>query len=191
MSEHNLNDLKAISTIYITPESIRAPVRVFFGGSIPFDPATEPNNPTSADYYCTKEDAEFFGVSAPINWSHNGLVQDWSKHRGVFVNPPYSREIRDWLLKLHQEVMNDTEIIALLPAGARYSTGYWQRDAFNERLRAICFVRGRVKFLRPDGTTTTGSNPYDSQIMLYNGDAIRFVQTFRHLGKVLVIDEIA
>jgi len=184
VAKKNLADLNCQTTIYITPPKIVDAVRSYFpGGIIPLDPATEPNNPLNAAAFAA-------GPSCNETSLGDGLKICWADYGGTFINPPYSREIRAWLAKLHEEVVLGAEVVALLPAGARYSTKYWQKDAFNAGLDAICFVKGRVKFLRPDGSATTGSNPYDSQIMLYNGDIERFIEAVGHLGKVLVISEI-
>ena len=195
MAKQNFADLKCKDTVYITPDSLLDPVRSYFGGKIPLDPATEPNNPTRAEVYCvapTEEPAALNQLALVADGTTqllvDGLQVSWSDYDGVFVNPPYSKIIRQWLAKLHEEAEWGAEIVALLPCGARYSTVYWQRDVFTDYLDAICFVKGRVKFLRPDGTPTTGSNPYDSQIMLFNGQVDRFIELFQHLGKVLVVD---
>lgn len=183
----NLADLKCQSTVYLTPPTALQPVRDYFGGPIPLDPATEPTNPTEALAFGCDPSGPSSPPGTPGICLGDGLQIPWHQHAGTFLNPPYSKQIRPFLEKLHEEVIKGATVIALLPAGARYATKYWQRDAFNERLNAICFVRGRVKFLRPDGTPTTGSNPYDSQFMLYNGDTDRFIECFRASGKVLAL----
>lgn len=197
MAKRNLTDLGCKQTVYITPEKLLDPVRTYFGGQIPFDPATEPSNPTKALAFATKEpplDSDDPVVSEAMrndlfpDWLHNGLEQVWRSHDGVFVNPPYGRDLKLWCEKISAEAISGTPIIALLPAGARFGTRYFQRFIFVPQLNVSCFVKGRVKFLRPDGSPTTGQNPYDSVFYGFNVDEQRFAKLFGHLGSVLKME---
>lgn len=174
MSEKEINwvDKQAKDTVYITPEKILEPVRNYFGGQIPLDPATEPNNPTRAEVFFTEQDD---GLKLPWNYS------------GVFINPPYGKILPEFIKKISEEARSGIPIIALLPCGARFSTRYWQDHALTERLNCICFVRGRVKFIRPTGEVAK-QNPYDSQIYGYNVSSRAFRKHFSHLGKIILCD---
>ena len=105
----------------------------------------------------------------------DGLRQVW---RGrVYMNPPYGREIVDWvdkLVKAH-ESGSVTEAIALVPA--RTDTKWWAmlRDY------PVCLVSGRLKF----GEAENGA-PFPSAIFyLPNGTAIdRFYDAFSTLGDI-------
>ena len=70
----------------------------------------------------------------------NGLIQYWEGN--IFMNPPYGRQIGDWVAKLVEahESGDVPQAIALLPA--RTDTQWWQliRDY------PVCFVTGRLKF---------------------------------------------
>jgi hypothetical protein len=180
MPKKNMTDLKCQSTVYITPEKILEPVRKYFGGPIPLDPATEPNNPTKALAFAT----EFPGGDS----LGDGFEVCWADHAGTFINPPYGRGMKDWCAKIHEETVLGATILALLPCGARFATRYWQDHIFNPGLDAELFVRGRVQFLRPDGSGTQGSNPYDSQLLGFNVSIERFKDCFSHLGKVLSVE---
>ena len=178
----NMADLGCKSTIYITPPKIADPVRSYFAsGVIPLDPATEPNNPLKATNFCT-------GPGSNGGSLGDGLTVSWSDHGGVFVNPPYGKGMKDWCAKIHEETVAGTEILALLPCGARFATKYWQDHIFNSGLDVTLFVRGRVQFLRPDGSGTQGSNPYDSQLLGFNVDIDKFVKCFGHLGSVVKME---
>ena len=181
MAKKNMTDLGCKSTIYITPEKILEPVRKYWRGPIPLDPATEPNNPTSANNFASGP--EFNGVTLG-----DGLQIAWSDFGGTFVNPPYGRGMKDWCAKIHEETVLGAEILALLPCGARFATRYWQDHIFNAGLDVTLFVRGRVQFCRPDGSATTGQNPYDSQLLGFNVDVDRFVECFKHLGKIVKME---
>lgn len=172
VEETNWVDKECKDTIYLTPEKILAPVRLLLGDFL--DPATEPNNPTKAKWFYTEKD--------------NGLGKTWFP-LNTWLNPPYGSEIKHWCEKIHNEAVLGTQIVSLLPCGARYSTKYWQNHILVPELEMICFIRGRVKFLRRDGTVAP-QNPYDSQICYYpgnTGDIKRFKELFQDLGTCLEV----
>lgn len=173
MTPPNWTDKSCKETVWLTPETLLTPVRNYFGGTIPLDPATETANPTKADIFYTATD--------------NGLQQPWDT--GVFVNPPYGKGIRDWCSKIHAEAIRKPKrpILALLPCGSgRPGTIYWQDHIFQKHLTAICFVRGRLKFLRADGTVA-GNNTYPSHLLGFNVKNSHFISCFKHLGKILQV----
>ena len=169
-NETNWVDKECKETIYLTPDKILEPIRAYFGGQIPCDPATEESNPTNAKTFWTIKD--------------NGLEQEWPEE--VFVNPPYGKIIRDFTAKIREEANRGSTIIALLPCGARFSTRYWQNDILIPKLKAICFVKGRVRFLRSDGTIAK-SNPYDSAIYGFNVNKAKFSRIFSEVGKTIKV----
>ena len=181
VAEKNMTDLGCKSTIYLTPPKILDPVRSYFpDGQIPLDPATQPNNPTGARAFAS-------GPNVSGDSLGDGLMIPWHPHGGVFVNPPYGKGMKHWCEKIHDETVAGTTILALLPCGARFSTRYWQDHVLNPGLDVTLFVRGRVSFLRPDGSVAK-QNPYDSQLLGYNIDTERFVECFEHLGKVVLME---
>ena len=192
MAKKHFTDLQCKETVYITPDLLLDPTRTYFGGRIPLDPATELHNPTKAEVYCVSpEDApaplEQLSLApdeAPLLLV-DGLQVPWSDYDGVFLNPPYGKVLKTWCEKIYEETLLGAEILALLPAGPRFATRYFQEFIFNPGLDAILFVRGRVKFLRPNGDVTTGQNPYDSMVLGFNVDTDRFVESFKHLGAVV------
>jgi phage N-6-adenine-methyltransferase len=167
----DMPDKQCKTSEWYTPPEILEPVRDYFGGAIPLDPAAPLDNPTGAERFFTKQD--------------NGLTQDWAGN-GAFVNPPYGAEISDWCRKIHESASTGLQILALLPCGARFSTSYCQNYILNEHLTAICFVRGRVGFVNEDGEQQTG-NIYDSAIYGYNADHEAFARSFDSLGKVACV----
>jgi hypothetical protein len=162
----NWVDKQCASQEWFTPLRVLSCVREYFGGAIPLDPATTLDNPAEAQTFFTAAD--------------DGLTKSWNS--GVFVNPPYGEVLPAWCEKIHTEADRNTEILALLPCGARSSTAYWQDHVLNDCLKVICFVRGRVAFLGPEGEKA--GNPYDSCIYGFNADAAKFRQVFTELGKV-------
>lgn len=82
----------------------------------------------------------------------------------VFMNPPYGREIKDWIKKAHDEhFQNKTTVVCLIPA--RTDTSYWHDYIFNKATE-IRFLKGRIKFERPDGTKGDAA-PFPSAVVVY------------------------
>ena len=88
--------------------------------------ASEKNH--KCESYFTKED--------------NALDQVWEGN--IFCNPPYGRDIKNWLKKGYEEHLRDPErfIVFLIPS--RTDTTYWHDYIFNKA--HIDFIKGRLKF---------------------------------------------
>jgi DNA N-6-adenine-methyltransferase (Dam) len=75
----------------------------------------------------------------------DGLAETW---RGrVWLNPPYGGRLRHWLARL----VKHGNGIALVPARTDVESWFW--PFVWEAADAILFIRGRLYFHRPDGTT--------------------------------------
>ena len=64
------------------------------------------------DPCATKESAKcdkFFTIE------DDGLKQDWTKDT-VFMNPPYGREIKDWVKKAYEESLKGATVVCLIPS---------------------------------------------------------------------------
>lgn len=77
----------------------------------------------------------------------DGLTQPW--HGRVWLNPPYGDETPRWLERLARHGNG----IALV--FARTDTGWFHEIAL--RADRLCFVRGRISFLRSDHSRGDGS----------------------------------
>lgn len=73
----------------------------------------------------------------------DGLAQPWDGSR-VWLNPPYGRATDRWLGKL----ADHGDGLALV--FARTDTAWFQRVA--TEATALCFIGGRLRFHRPDGS---------------------------------------
>ena len=88
----------------------------------------------------------------------NGLEQDWSGDT-VFMNPPYGREIKDWIKKAYTESKRGATVVCLIPA--RTDTAYWHDYCCKGEVR---FLRGRLSF------SNKGTAPFPSAVVIFRGD---------------------
>jgi phage N-6-adenine-methyltransferase len=71
--------------------------------------------------------------------SENGLLQKWE---GIcWMNPPYGREIGQWVKKAYESAIGGATVVCLLPA--RTDTSWWHDYCMKGEVR---FIRGRLKF---------------------------------------------
>lgn len=64
----------------------------------------------------------------------------------VWLNPPYGNELKTWIKRLVEHGNG----IALVPARTEVESWFW--PFVWEKADAILFLKGRLYFLRPDGT---------------------------------------
>jgi hypothetical protein len=145
---------------HCTPANIIAPTLACLG-EIDLDPCSEggepPNVPAHAHYTAADD----------------GLAHSW--HGRIYMNPPYGREISDWVEKLcsEYEVGQVTEAIALVPS--RTDTRWWRRL----REYPVCFVQGRLTFVGSQDPA-----PFPSAVFYLGRDIARFCRAFGDLGDV-------
>lgn len=99
----------------------------------------------------TKVPNHWFGVE------QNALSQDWSPFI-CWMNPPYGREIVDWVRKASQEVQKGALVVALLPA--RTDTRWWW-DYIQDK-QEVRFIKGRLRFVG-----ATASAPFPSVVVVF------------------------
>jgi len=83
--------------------------------------------------------SHWFGLDHEDPLLRDGLAISWENNR-VWCNPPYGRQIKDWVKKAHHESVN-AEIVMLLPA--RTDTAWFHDYAIRHK---VTFIRGRLKF---------------------------------------------
>ncbi len=94
----------------------------------------------------------------------DGLSKSWVGHN-VFMNPPYGREIKDWIKKAYEESLKEnTTVVALIPA--RTDTRYWHDYIFGKATQ-IRFVKGRIGFVNEEGIETSGCT-FPSAIIVWS-----------------------
>jgi hypothetical protein len=88
----------------------------------------------------------------------NGLDAGW--HGRVWLNPPYSGEARLWLAKLAAHGHGTALTFA------RTDTS-WFADSVWSAASAALFLRGRIRFHRPDGTLAPDNGGAPSVLVAY------------------------
>lgn len=80
-----------------------------------------------------------------VSMPENGLTVDWTGKR-VWLNPPYGREAIPFLGRMAAH-----DGVGILLIFARTDTSAWQ-DCIFPYAYGILFLRGRLRFHKPDGT---------------------------------------
>lgn len=91
----------------------------------------------------------------------DGLSQKWGGT--CWMNPPYGREQVKWIEKANIETNeNFATTVCLIPA--RPDTKVWQNIIF-KHARAVCFIKGRLKFGR-----SKDSAPFPSALVMFGNE---------------------
>ena len=139
-------------------------------GTIDTDPASSDiaNRTVKASTFYTADD--------------DGLKKPW---RGsVWMNPPYAQPLIAQFSDAVSEKYDTKEIKrACVLVNNATETGWFQRML--RSACAVCFLKGRVRFIDPDGNPSGA--PLQGQAVLYFGDnPHRFARAFADLGCVLM-----
>ena len=99
----------------------------------------------------------------------DGLKQNWGGET-VFCNPPYGRQINEWVKKCYQESQKpNTKVVMLIPA--RTDTKYFHEFIYDESTNSfkdcvtVKFLKGRLKF--GDGKSPA---PFPSMLVIFGSD---------------------
>ena len=135
---------KSDSTEWETPESLMVQLRKEF--TFTLDVCATIEN-TKAHSYYTKE--------------INGLKQEWyvyARNGACWMNPPYGREVGQWVEKAYNESLKGAMVVCLLPA--RTDTKWFHEWVLGKA--EIRFIRGRLKF-----GLAKNSAPFPSMLAIY------------------------
>jgi len=122
------------------------------------------------DYYATEKGVWDSGVI--VNKDLDGLTAPWAKT--TFCNPPYGRGVKAWFKKAYEESQKGNTCVLLI--AARTDTIYWHEYAM--KAYEVRLIKGRVKFLLPDGTETAPA-PFPSAVVIFKpGATIRTAPKF-------------
>lgn len=108
----------------------------------------------------------------------DGLAQPWEGR--CWVNPPYGRTTEAWLDKLAAH----GDGLALV--FARTDTRWFQR--FAAEASALCFIRGRLRFYRPDGTA--GDTAPSPSLLVAFGLPCALALAESELGRTLIVPQV-
>lgn len=124
-------------------------------GPFNLDPCASSDNSLGAEHFFTEED--------------DGLAQNWNKFGlplRFFMNPPYGRDIVNWVRKAHEETQRYKPHmmgVGLLPV--RTDTA-WFHDYILPYYELV-FLRGRIAFVDPKtGAPVKGTN-FASMLVIY------------------------
>ena len=95
----------------------------------------------------------------------NGLKMPWNVGGAVFCNPPYGKQLGEWVRKAWEEAQKGTTIVLLIPA--RTDTTYFHEYIYGKA--EIRFIKGRIKFEDESGKVYDAA-PFPSMVVIYNGN---------------------
>jgi hypothetical protein len=136
------------------------PPEIFVGLGLTFDldPCSPPGGPMHVPFRASRK---------YYTYEDNGLVQPW---RGrVWMNPPYGPDLPAWMGRLAAH----GDGIALV--FARTDTEWFHEYVVDAG--AVAFIRGRVRFIKPDGTPG-GSPGAGSMLVAYGADCVAAVNRY-------------
>jgi phage N-6-adenine-methyltransferase len=98
----------------------------------------------------------------------DALKQDWGD-MACWMNPPYGREIKEFMKKAYEASLNGATVVCLVPS--RTDTDWFHRYAMNGEIE---FVRGRLKFInrtfpswRADGNFKISPACFPSAVVIF------------------------
>lgn len=126
---------------------------------------------TPDDFY-RKLDNEYHFIFDPCPYQadFDGLSMDWPEGGAIFINPPYSRPLKEkFVLKALEESRKGKTCVLLLPVST--STKLFH-DVILPNAAKIDFVRGRLKFEQKNENgifCNKGRGTHDSMIVVFRG----------------------
>jgi len=152
---------------WYTPEIIIESVLELFG-AIDLDPCSNGKgaaaNVPAKEHY-TRED--------------DGLSRAW--HGKVYMNPPYGREVAQWVEKVSAEYRAGNISEAIILIAARTDTRWF--NLLVNYGAMWCAVEGRLLFSTP-GMKTSNSAPFPSAIFYLGDHEQDFYHCFKHHGPI-------
>lgn len=103
-----------------------------------------------------------------ITPDHDGLLIEWGDRN--FVNPPYSRKLKESFIKRSAEQASNGKLCVLLLPVSTSSAIF--HDVIRPAATEIRFIRGRVRFDKIDSNGdrfSCGTGMHDSMIVIFDG----------------------
>lgn len=145
---------------WYTPTDILNRVQAVMG-AIDLDPCSNSNtapNVPAAQHYTAAD---------------NGLTKDWNGR--VYMNPPYGREIVEWIEKVVNEFKTGHITQALVLVPSRTDTEWYRMLRDYPR----CFINGRLKFSESENAA-----PFPNMVVSLGCDRSQFIAVFGAIGDV-------
>ena len=120
------NSFKSKSVEYSTPIEIVEPLVKEF--NLKLDVCASKENHKCERYYNKEEDS---------------LNREWSMKGNCWMNPPWSRELKKWVIKAYEESQKGSTIVCLLPV--RTNTLWWHKYIIDTGAE-VRFLKGEIKF---------------------------------------------
>lgn len=147
---------RGLSNDWLTPPEIVAAL-----GQFDLDPCAHPRQ-----FYQTAKRM----IAPPLD----GLADGWKGR--VWLNPPYGSELREWISRLAKHGNG----IALVPGRTDVESWFW--PFVWEAADAILFLRGRLYFHQPDGSTK-GNAGHGSVLAAYGKTNVRALEKSKIAGR--------
>lgn len=148
---------------YYTPKGIIDRTLKLFEYTIDLDPCSNsiehPNIP--ADNHFTEAD--------------DGLMHPW--HGRIFCNPPYGREVKDWVYKFISEYNGGNMTEGLLLIASRTDTKAFHLMSGHP----CCLIKGRLRF-----SNLPNQAPFPSAIFYVGPNGDKFFEYFKDLGSIWI-----
>lgn len=155
-------------TTWITPLEVVDVARSIMGG-IDLDACT------------TEENAAYHGIETFFTRKHDGLARPWPPGLRVWLNPPYGRDIADWMGKASAYCEDDGgTCIALVPPNVDTA---WFRCCHRWPL---AFWRGRVRFHVSPGVPGESPTQGNTLVLMGRIDIGRATDVLRGIADVWV-----
>lgn len=154
-----------------TPDDLFANLDSEFAFTL--DPCADSDNAKCAKFF-TKDD--------------DGLSQPWSG--AVFMNPPYGRQIGEWVRKAWLSSLEGATVVCLIPA--RTDTKYWHDYAM--KASEVRFIKQRLHFSSrrheervASGAATAHNAPFPSVLLVFRPGHVGFpiMSSVDRLGRQL------
>lgn len=112
--------------------------------------------------------ADYDTALAPRYLNDALALDDWPGER-IWLNPPYGTKLAPFVIRAATEAAKGKLVVALLPFRCR--ARWWHEYVLNRAQEVRC-VRGRIKFLLPDGSRPEYGNRCDSCIVVWQGNGV-------------------
>ena len=97
----------------------------------------------------------------------DGLAQNWSFAKSVFINPPYGTEVDQWVKKASESVASNPGQIIVMLIASRTGTDRFHRYIYNKPNVETVYLKGRLKFVGEKDPA-----PFDSMVCIFRVELI-------------------